>query len=388
MRKTALRITGEGDRVVAYRDRAFLFTDANDEEDQKIAAEAAAFLGLTDKLDDPDDADVITLMEAVGEHKPEALTGYIDGGVLRQTGSDDYRHGRGSRLLRSLLKQLGLRGTTSENIDSGEAEHIPSREVTGRLPDSLLHGTTSEHMPSILRKGLTADETKSNYAAGRLPENIIRHPDTVFLAESPVKAAYHAENAVHQEGVRRSPGRQDPYSTRRAEAGFPVIVEFTIPDKAKLVPDYDVDTWSDAGEGSYEQTETFRQKKRERGYQPRTEEDPFKLSRKFGLFGYRGRIPASFVKSIMIRTGEDSEGGFAPQNWTSVTKEQLERAIEFGDPTAWAWEDTCPECGETEDDCTCEVCEECGEKEGECQCDLVTANPYWRAFAIIAKAAG
>jgi len=380
MRRTALMFEGEGDNLVAYRGRVFRFTDANDEEDQKTAAEAARFLGL-DELD-PDDVDAWSLQQAVHEHKPEALVGHVDGDHLVMTSQSDYRHGRGSRLLHSLLRELNLSGARMDDFGD-TSEEMSAGEVTGDLPDALLHGTTSEHMPGILRKGLTADETRSNYSLGRTDESAIEHGDTVFLTESPSKAEYHAVNAVHQLGVRRTPGRGSPYFTRDAQAGFPVIVEFTIPDKAKLVPDYDIDVWSESGEGSFGQTERQRQKRRDTGYDPRTEEDPFRLSKKFGIFGYRGRIPASFIKSIMIFTGERESDGFQPKNWTAVTREQLERAIEYGEAQAWAYEDTCPECGDPEDDCSCERCE-CGDKEWECEGADVSASPYWRAFDIIA----
>ncbi len=390
MRKVALRIEGEGDSLIAYRGRVFRFTDANDEEDQTTARAAVEFLGLEGELD-PDDIDAWSLQEAVKEHKPEVLVGHVDGDQLVMTSHSDYRHGRGSRLLENLLRELGLSGARMD--DHGEtSEDIPAGEVAGDLPDTLLHGTTSEHMPGILRKGLTADETRSNYELGRVGENAIRHGDTVFLTENPGKAEYHAVNAVHQLGARRSPAkRYDPYSTRRAEAGFPVIVEFAIPDKSRLVPDYDVDVWSEAGEGSFNQTERQRQKQRDTGYHPRTEEDPFKLSRKFGIFGYRGRIPAAFIKSIMIWTGEEEAEGFQPSSWTTVTKEQLEKAIEYGEPGAWDWDDTCPECGEVEDDCSCERCGVCGDREWECACEedtVVAASPYWKLFNVVARSAG
>ncbi len=383
MRRTALRFEGEGDHLVAYRGRVFRFTDANDDEDQKTVEAAAEFLGLTGL----DGDDVWDLQNAIHERKPEVLVGRVEDGQLVMTTQSDYRHGRGSRLLQSLLRELGLSGATME--DYGEAsEEMPAGEVAGGLPDSLLHGTTSEHMPGILRRGLTADETRSNYALGRDPENAIRHGDTVFLAESPTKAEYHAMNAIHQLGLKRSPSTRNRYGPDRPTAGFPVIVEFAIPDRAKLVPDYDVDVWSESGEGSFGQTERQRQKQRDTDYNPRTQEDPFKLSRRFGIFGYRGRIPAAFIKSMMIFTGDMESDGFQPKNWTTVTREQLEKAIEFGEASAWDWEDTCPECGDPEDGCSCDRREECGDREWECACEegvAMAASQYWRAFRIVAR---
>ena len=374
MWRVALKIYGEGDNVVAYRDRAYLFTDANDEEDQKLAAEAVRFFGL-EKWLSQDDADANSLREAVEEYKPEALLGYIDGDKLAMS-PRDYRHGRGSRLLRALLRQLDLRGV-SVSSEMEEAEYIPTEEVAGGLPDALLHGTSSERMPGILRLGLTPDEAATNYERGE-----IYHPDTVFLTDNPQKAAYHAENTTYGYGKKR------PYGMSAVAKGFPVVVEFAVPDKAKFVPDYDLDIWSEAGEGSYEMTKKHRERKKQRGLNTTTE-DPFNLSRKFGVFGYRGRIPASFIRSIRIRVSEGEASSFASGDWASVTEAQLVQAMEYGEASAYEWEDTCPECGGTEDDCDCERCEKCGEKEGECSCEEATgiaASPYWRAFDIVARA--
>lgn len=371
MRRVALKIYGEGDNVVAYRDRVYLFTDANDEDDQRLAAEAVKFFGLEERLG-PDDADANSLREAVDEHKPEALLGRIDGDKLTVSPLirlQEYRHGRGSRLLRALLRQLDLRGVSVSS--EMEAEYIPTEEVTGGLPDTLLHGTSSEHMPGILRLGLMPDEAASNY------ERVgIHHPDTVFLTENPQKAAYHAENSVAE-----------------GSEGFPVMVEFAVPDKAKFVPDYDIDVWSEVGEGSYEMTGEWRKIRQQRdpggAHYPSTKEDPFKLSRKFGIFGYRGRIPASFIRSIRIRVSEGEAHSFVPDDWVSVTEAQLRKAMEWGEARAYEYEDACPECGEAEEGCVCDRCEGCGEKEWECSCEetpVIAASPYWRTFNIVAKA--
>lgn len=356
MRRIALREYGEGEHVVAYRDRLYRFTDANDEEDQALAADAAEFLGV----DLGDDADVWGLAQAVREQKQEALVGRVEDGDLLVE-ADDWRHGRGSRLLRGVLRHLGLSGV-KVLYDGEVVEEIFAWEVTGRLPDTLLHGTSSENMGGILRGGLAADETRSNYAL-----RDVRHADTVFLTDNPFKAAYHAENACLSKG---GPSR---WTGRPAQVGFPVVVEFAVPDKAKLVPDWDIDVWSEKGE-AYEGSREVRQRLRGPG-RPATQEDPFKLSRKFGTFGYRGRIPPAFIRSIEIRTGGGEDGTFSPADWTKVTREQLERAIDAGEPGAWEWPDTCPECGEVEDDCTCERCEECGEAGDGCTCGMAQRCP-------------
>ena len=283
-----------------------------------------------------------------------------DGDLLVE--ADDYRHGRGSRLLRGVLRHLGLSGVRVQYEDA-VVEDIPAGEVTGGLPDTLLHGTSSANMAGILRSGLAADETRSNYEL-----HDIRHADTVFLTDNPFKAAHHAENACQPMGL-------GSWTSRRVapSASFPVIVEFAIPDRAKLVPDWDIDIWSEKGY-AYEGSREMRQRQRDSWGRPTTQEDPFKLSRKFGVFGYRGRIPPAFIRSIRILTG-DREENFSLESWTEVTRGQLERAIDAGEPGAWDWPDTCPECGEVEDDCTCERCEECGEAEGDCACGMAQRCP-------------
>ena len=396
MRRIALREYGKGEHVVAYRDRLYRFTGANDEEDQALASSAAEFLDVD--LGAVEDVDVWGLTQAAREQRQEALVGRVEDGDLLVE-ADDYRHGRGSRLLRSVLRHLGLSGVRV-HYDGDVVEDIPAGEVTGRLPDALLHGTSSANMGGILRRGLTADETRSNYK-----HNDVRHSDTVFLTDNPFKAAYHAANAVWP------PDKRPLRGGSPASGVFPVIVEFAIPDKAKLVPDWDIDVWSEKGV-AYEGSREMRQRLRGFGH-PATQEDPFKLSRKFGVFGYRGRIPPAFIRSIEIRTSEGEES-FSPENWTKVTREQLERAIEYGEPGAWEWPDTCPECGADEADCECERCEECGEAEDDCTCGMaqrcpscgyaddqkpewchrcgkpwaqVVASTFWRARRVVASAA-
>jgi hypothetical protein len=401
MRRIALREYGEGEHVVAYRDRLYRFTDANDEDDQALAADAAEFLGV-DLPGRRDEAGVWELIDVVREQKQEALVGRVDDGDLLVE-ADDYRHGRGSRLLRGVLRHLGLSGVRVQ-YEGDVVEDIPAGDVTGRLPDALLHGTSSANMGGILRRGLAADETRSNYEL-----HDIRHADTVFLTDNPFKAAHHAENACQPMG-------RGSWTNRRVapSSTFPVIVEFAIPDKSKLVPDWDIDVWSEKGE-AYEGSREMRQRQRDSWGRPTTQEDPFKLSRKFGVFGYRGRIPPAFIRSIQILTG-DREESFSSENWTEVTREQLERAIDAGEPGAWEWEDTCPECGADEDDCECEKCEECGEAGGDCTCGMVqrcpscgyaddqkpewchrcgkpwaqgvVASAFWRAHRVVASAAG
>ena len=73
----------------------------------------------------------------------------------------------------------------------------------------------------------------------------------------------------------------------RPKGGDPMIVEIRIPDKNQLVQDYDVDNQSEVD--LYENIpHSIRKNKYDTTEMPGS---AFRLSKEFGIFGYRGRIP-------------------------------------------------------------------------------------------------
>lgn len=351
--KTALFVEGEGDWIIAYQSRVFRFgIDSEDPTNLKTVRRAAQFLGIH-----PAPTDIWDFISDLRDDRPDVLIARHDGNRLLIESVGDYAHQTGSRLLQNVIKELGY----EQVVYTSEGEEYKSAwdfQVKGDIPRLLYHGTTSEHAGKILRFGLQPGESETNY-----PD--IHHYDTVFLAEDIAKAAYHAQNAVSRD---LEVGYSGPYSyTRGRTRGFPVVFQFEIPDPNLLVPDYDVENRSAQPSGTYEGVYIPQPSRVYEGVytspqiRKLVKESPFDLSKKVGIFGYRGRIPANFIRRIMIETTESEGGMFFQDHWTEITPAQLQQAVEYGDVSMAFFEpededEICPECGWTKNDsgnCNC-----------------------------------
>jgi lysozyme family protein len=339
-------ISGEGDLVVAYRENIWLLNRRRDsEENVPVMEDIEQTFGLS-----PED-DVHDLLSTLEEKRPDVLRGEIDGDRLILSGATDWRFGRGSHLLKKVMQELQLSGVTYLNSGGDPYENIGDFQITGKVPEALYHGTTSENALGILRFGLAPDRAATNYP-GRFKHPPIYHEDKVFLSENIDKAEHHAFNAVTRDMQYGSPG----YGSAKPR-GFPVIFRFRIPDPNLLVPDLDVEHISDKPTGTYDYVPPRDQ------YSPKIQDDPTQFSRQTGIFGYKGRIPANFISDIYVWISGDIESeGFDESNWESVTAEQLERALDWGDPQGVYHEpeedeDYCPECNSYQDEnglCDCD----------------------------------
>lgn len=207
-----------------------------------------------------------------------------------------------SILIKKVVDALGIRKVLTSHLtgENEEEKEYKKKELLGRLPDIMYHGTSSKYAIQILKNGLMPAASPSNYP------NVVHHEDEVFLTTKFAEAAYHAEHTVNFPTL-----------------GFEVVFGFQIPDKNKLVPDFDIDVSS---------SQTVWQSDLER-YEARYDfygkEDPKKsmqLSRDFGIVGYSGRIPANFIRSIYIKDHE-----YYPA-YTEVSKENLLSMIYEGVP--------------------------------------------------------
>lgn len=100
----------------------------------------------------------------------------------------------------------------------------------------------------------------------------------VFFSSRFDEAAYHASHTT------------DRVMTKKRQTTVPVIIEFYIPDKNKLVPDYDVAALAKGVRAPNQEFYADLQK----------EKKPRQLSLETGIWGYKGRIPASFIKYVYV----------------------------------------------------------------------------------------
>lgn len=196
-----------------------------------------------------------------------------------------------SLLVKKVMQQLGAKQIDhSDSVDEETISH-QSEEVKGDIPNDLFHGTNLSSAVNIVRHGLMPKPEKTNYKQ-------VVHDDCVFLTSHIDEAAHHASVAAK--------------NTKEDRSNKGVVFVFSIPDKSKIIPDYDVDINS---------SETLWSKMNDT-QKNLPNRDSYKLTKEVGLFGYRGRIPASFIKDILFL---DLSGAMH-----EVSKEDLFKIWDFG----------------------------------------------------------
>jgi hypothetical protein len=243
----------------------------DDEPNQEVFLEILNKLGLkeTDKFDLEDTYSFITNIQ---EYVGDVLIGQIQKKNLYLYDYGTFKSDpKSSVLVKKVVNQLKLNSATYiEDTDSTETK-VSKKKMTMQVPDIAYHGTTMKYLSSILSKGLKASESDTNYE-----KQGIYHDDLIFFATRIGEAMHHALHTASEKG------------------GVPIIIELTIPDKDQIIADYDVEKMSnkDLYYGDTGEREKFQSK----SYQ----QDPNKLSKHFGVYGYKQRIPASFIKAVWV----------------------------------------------------------------------------------------
>jgi len=274
-----LRVSGDLDGaqwLVAYKDKVWLFPD----EDLGYAR------GAIEHALHQQELETIDNVVQVAEEDPGVIVGRLQNKILYIYGQSNFAPDpRTSIALKKIVSQLKLKGVEKSTGDDS-SELIKKSKIKGTLPDTVYHGTSSKYLRKILSTGLRAAESGTNYP------NAISHSDLVFFTSRPDEAKYHAVHTVDHLAGRTNVRRQ--FSSPMT---IPVILEMSIPDKDKVVPDFDVSALS-SDEKPLSPS----------GYKAlQKEKIPRQQSQETGIFGYRGRIPASFIKYVYV-----------PKDWMSI----------------------------------------------------------------------
>jgi 8-oxo-dGTP pyrophosphatase MutT (NUDIX family) len=288
----------DGENIVAYRENIWRMGDIPSDEVREdinkavgIEAEWEGFYDLKEELDNESRMDVLfgSLLEG-------GKTLYIE-----QIGSFKLDP-KSSILVKKVVKELGARKVVyASGFDSEDEEEIPSYGAKGKIADVMYHGTTSNYLENILKFGLVPGESKTNYEG-------ISHPNAVFFSSRIDEALHHAIHTAGKVG------------------GDPVIVNLNVPDPDLLIPDYDVDMGAgDTGCFDYI-CHTLRS--RQAG---NLDTDSFSLSREVGVYGYKGRVPASaiFAYDILMNAEDRSRDDVAYASVTDFTEATPEEAATY-----------------------------------------------------------
>lgn len=297
--------------VVAYGKH--LFTWKGDDY-QEVPEQIMVYLNrIAPEAMDPVIAeDEITLHELAEafreEERSDVLIGVVKDGELSIYDTGVYQlDPKSSVLVKKVAKHLNITDVWQTNQSTGNETHHHNREMTGKVAKTVYHGTSSDFLPGIMKFGLTPNKP-TNYPG-------IQHKGLVFFTSDYDNAAYHA------------------WHTSDRTPGDPAILQIKIPDMAKLEPDYDIDGnssrthYNDIGWGTYQSTNMS--------------QNSTQLSREFGIYGYKGRIPASHIESVAVLLNASDYGydwDTPPSEYTPLSMEELKTYLYtkenfgYGDP--------------------------------------------------------
>lgn len=302
MKLTELFSHGEGKYFVAYKENVWLFTepDFDNDGDEITQNNMRATLNKAGmEIEDDMTWFDLDIMLSNSEIDNNVVVGQVRDNALVIDTVGNYRHSVASKTVLKVMDELDVSRVTINSTVFGdddefevEYEHTREEFIKPLSEKYFYHGTSLNHLFSILKKGLISSPEQTNY-------NKILHEDKVFITLNPERAHIHAT------------------ITATNTQSYPVIVKIKIPDVSKLVLDFDVAV--DLYGLEHHQTVTLGydaihnyatkgnlsvNHQMLSSYVPNDElsqiRDKSSLNTKLGVFGYQGRIPQSMIKEIWI----------------------------------------------------------------------------------------
>lgn len=264
------RLDVQSNDFIAFRGHIWFLNDRDESSIEKIVSvitkeHPKAPQSLMDAKD----------LNDIRDYVPDSITGSWDSKNKILYINTDYNVSpKTSPLVKKVVQTLGVKKVSYETIDSPQGERevrIGKTNIKGDWQDRGYHGTTSAYIDEILTNGLMPDQKDSNWA-----DQNIHHPDKVFLTNKIDLAKFHAVRTAGKE----------------TSKGIPVVIEFKIPDKALMYPDFDIDALSNRTNYAHQYPR--------KDYDGIFSVDSMRASKHAGVFGYKGRIPASQILRFLV----------------------------------------------------------------------------------------
>lgn len=304
-----------GNTVIAHRGNVWVFN--TDDRGRKVLADIK-------KLTGAQGSDLEDVVERIRDTRPDIILGTIHDGKLYLDSMHSMAHSQTNPQVRKLMQTLGIHqvGVIGRNKEGDDTEEeFDVEELTGDIPDIVYHGTSTTHIYEILRVGLRPN-TKTNW-----PE-VGKFTDRVFLTSSLDNALFHANHQTVPSRFKRN-----------RTSGRPIILKVRIPDRALIVPDYDV-VANFHGKGDPMTAQSGYEKhiskvtpqvdtKRIRKYSPGTD-----WTRATGVFAYKGRIPPSFIVGMYVpgmMADTDDDRGLDVEEMFEVSPDDFHDALDAVD---------------------------------------------------------
>jgi 8-oxo-dGTP pyrophosphatase MutT (NUDIX family) len=268
LHKIAMLIYGSGSSIVAFGSKIWRFEDDDEPISDSIIDEINTEIGMEYK-DWEILEDLYTAIDDEG--RSDVLIGSVHDSDLHLERRGGFSlDPKSSILVKKVFKELKLNNVVYHGGD--DEFEVSKHEIRGRVAKTMFHGTSTKYLGDILKTGLRPGVSETNYKD-------IAHSDLIFFTSRFDEAREHAVHTADKVG------------------DDPMVVEFSLQDEAKLVPDYDINNKS-------EQTNVYdyiSNKTRSSGSQGEAMPGAaMAVSREMGVYGYRGRIPAKFIDSYYI----------------------------------------------------------------------------------------
>lgn len=268
---------GDGNYVIAYKSKVWRFNDDSELDDEETERLQNFFdtIGVELEADNFDSywfGDVSQEIEEENRH--DIVFAHLQDSSLQIYKSGSFQlDPKSSVQIKKLAKHLGANRVTYSDMED-EFETFGD-DISGDIPDAAFHGTSSEYFINLLRIGLRPRVDTD--AQGNYDKQGIGHYEDIFFTTRFDEAHGHATHTAVNAG------------------GVPIVLEFRIPDKNKIIPDYDVETMSNIDVTSYQHIDPSVHSRVKKGPLK-----PERLAKEVGIYGYKGAIPPKFFTAVYV----------------------------------------------------------------------------------------
>jgi hypothetical protein len=213
---------------------------------------------------------------------------------------------KSSITIKKLMKHVGANRVMY--VDGEEDVEVHSFEIKGEVPDYAYHGTNSTYLLKLLRIGIRPrkdTDASSNYARQQ-----VHHYDHIFFTTHLNAAMGHASNSSSQHG------------------GLPIVIEFKIPDKNLVIPDYDVENISDITKSKSNKDTRYPHVYRE-PIETKSEFGPERLSQEVGVYGYQGAVPPKYFISVYVSEDPESYSTDGLEEFNLSNKQSIAQLFQY-----------------------------------------------------------
>ena len=258
--------------VVVWKDKLFILDTDSDISELKAHLRQHPYIQKSkyskESLESAESVyDIVSLS---GELPPDVVTGDLDKKNKRLfVHGIDKSNPSTSIIIRKIVKDLGIKQVSKSDDEDSETINLAKKKITGEVPSVGFHGTSTEFLDGILKKGLRPAQTGGNFG-----DRGVEHYNEIFFAARFDQSKFYSSQAVHNHG------------------GGQVILQISIPDKSLIAPDYDAEITS--------KHQKYYDHPSDRSEDDTSEMKPLSLSKELGKFGYSGTILPNHIQWVYI----------------------------------------------------------------------------------------